>query len=189
MIAWIALSIRLYRHIWREKEKYEKSQFFCKQPPFRNGEVTTATIGRLAVTACLLLLLWGLGWLDESGVTRLGHWLVWLLALIGMLYFASVSLYSFYGKVAFDFTSLMRLPDSRTLVLTHFWYALVQFLPPNPTSTGLSRSSGCAVRKLHSLAIIKISRCINTASRSRPRWKAYNNQQDAARLWSDRVSP
>jgi hypothetical protein len=84
------------------------------------GDAATATLGRLAVTACILLLVWRLGWLEPSGVARLGSWQVWLIALGGMIYFASASLYSFYGKVAFDFSSATRLSASRTTVLTHF---------------------------------------------------------------------
>jgi len=84
------------------------------------GDVTTTSIGHLAVTACILLLVWRLGWLKASGITRLGRWQVWLIAFGGMIYFASVSLYSFYGKVAFDFPSLMRLPGSPTTIMTHF---------------------------------------------------------------------
>ena len=84
------------------------------------GHAATGTMGRLAVTACVLLLVWRLGWLEASGVARLGSWQVWLLALGGMIYFASASLFAFYGKVAFDFSSLIRLSASRTTVLTHF---------------------------------------------------------------------
>ena len=84
------------------------------------GEATTGTIGRLAVTACTLWLVWRLGWLEASGVARLGSGLVWLLALGGLIYFACASLYAFYGKVAFDFSSLIRLPAARTTVLTQF---------------------------------------------------------------------
>lgn len=84
------------------------------------GDATTGAIGRLAVTVCVLLLVWRLGWLKGAGVARLGRWQVWLLALGGMIYFAGASLYAFYGKVAFDLSGLMRSPDSRTTVLTHF---------------------------------------------------------------------
>ena len=84
------------------------------------GEATTGTIGRLAVTACSLWLIWRLDWLQASGVARLGSGLVWLLALGGLIYFACASLYAFYGKVAFDFSSLIRLPAARTTILTQF---------------------------------------------------------------------
>lgn len=83
------------------------------------GDGTTAPIGHLAVAACVLLLVWHLGWLKASGIARLGSWQVWLIALGGLIYFASASLYSFYGKVAFDFSGLLRLPVSRTTVLTN----------------------------------------------------------------------
>jgi hypothetical protein len=84
------------------------------------GDAMTASIGRLAVTACVLLLAWRLDWLKALGISRLGSWQVWLLALGGLVYAASASLYSFYGRVAFDFSSLLRLPDARTAVTTHF---------------------------------------------------------------------
>ncbi len=82
------------------------------------GDAVTTTVGRLAVTACVLWLVWRLGWLEASGATRLGRWQVWALAVGGMLYFAGAALYAFYGKVAFDISSLIREPASRPIVLT-----------------------------------------------------------------------
>jgi len=84
------------------------------------GDAMTVSIGRLAVTACVLFLVWRLDWLKASGISRLGSWQVWLFALGGLVYFASASLYSFYGKVAFDFPSLLQLPGARAAVISHF---------------------------------------------------------------------
>jgi|GEM_PF-587173 len=84
------------------------------------GDAITVSIGRLGVTACVLLLAWRLDWLKASGISRSGRWHVWLLALGGFVYFASASLYSFYGSIALDFLSLLRLPDARAAVTTHF---------------------------------------------------------------------
>jgi membrane protease YdiL (CAAX protease family) len=84
------------------------------------GDAMTVSISRLAVTACVLFLAWRLGWLKASGISRLGRWQVWLLALGGLTFFAIASLYSFYGRVAFDFSSLLRLPETRTAITTHF---------------------------------------------------------------------
>jgi len=84
----------------------------------------TATMIRLAVTAGLLLLIWRLGGLEGAGIARLGRWQVWLLAVGGMFYFAGAGLYAFYGKVAFDVSSFIRLPAARTVVLTQFVYVL-----------------------------------------------------------------
>jgi len=84
------------------------------------GEATTGTIGRLAVTACSLWLIWRLGWLQTSGVVRLGSWQVWLLTLGGLAYFTCASLYAGYGQVAFDFSAALRLPAARTAALTQF---------------------------------------------------------------------
>ena len=49
------------------------------------GDAVTTTVGRLAITACVLWLIWRLGWLEVSGITRLGRWQVWGLAVVGML--------------------------------------------------------------------------------------------------------
>lgn len=84
------------------------------------GDAMPASIGRLAVTACVLILAWRLGWLRDSGIFRSGSWQAWLLALAGLIYIASASLYAFYGKAAFDFSSLLRLPEARAAVTTHF---------------------------------------------------------------------
>jgi membrane protease YdiL (CAAX protease family) len=88
------------------------------------GDAITASIGRLAVTACVLFLAWRLDWLEASGISRWGSWQVWLLALAGLVYFACASLYSFYGRVGFDFSSLLRLPDARAAVMAHFMAGL-----------------------------------------------------------------
>ena len=81
------------------------------------GDVA-ATLMRLALTAGLLWLIWRLDGLEASGITRLGRWQVWLLAVVGVLYFTGAGLYAFYGKVAFDISSLIRLPAARSIILT-----------------------------------------------------------------------
>jgi membrane protease YdiL (CAAX protease family) len=88
------------------------------QKPY--GEEPTVTIGRLVGTACILLLVWRLGWLGSSGIARLGSCRIWLLAFGGMIYFASTSLYSFYGKPVFSFSTLIRSPESSTVLVTLF---------------------------------------------------------------------
>lgn len=70
------------------------------------GDSLTGAIARLAVTAGVLVLIWRLGWLGEAGLTRLGGWQAWLLALAGLVYYGAASLYAFFGRVAFDFASL-----------------------------------------------------------------------------------
>lgn len=84
------------------------------------GDSVSLSLARLSTTVCVLLLAWRLNWLKAAGFSRLGSWQVWLLALVGLVYFASASLYSFFGKVAFDFSSLLQLPDARAAVITHF---------------------------------------------------------------------
>ncbi len=70
------------------------------------GDAVTGGIARLAVTAGVLVLTWRLGWLGEAGLARLGGWQAWLLALAGLVYYGAASLYAFFGRVAFDFSSL-----------------------------------------------------------------------------------
>jgi len=84
------------------------------------GDAMTVSIGRLTVTACVLLLAWRMDWLKASGMFRSGSGRIWLLALGGLVYLSGASLYSFYGKVAFDLSSLLQLPDARAAVATHF---------------------------------------------------------------------
>jgi len=92
------------------------------------GHAITDTLGRLAVTACVLLLVWRLGWLEASGVARSGSPQVWLLALGGTIAFASAALYAFYGKAGFDVSSLLRSPETRTTALTAFVVGLSEEL-------------------------------------------------------------
>jgi membrane protease YdiL (CAAX protease family) len=88
------------------------------------GDAASSALARLALTAGLLLLAWRLGWLESAGIARLGSWPAWLLALAGLVYFACASLYSFYGKVSFDFASLARLPAARSLLAVQFMAGL-----------------------------------------------------------------
>lgn len=81
--------------------------------PYSDGLMT---VMRLFLTAVLLLLAWRMGWLEGAGITRLGSWQAWLLAGAGLLYFTCAALYAFYGKIAFDFSSLLHLPAARTVV-------------------------------------------------------------------------
>jgi membrane protease YdiL (CAAX protease family) len=89
------------------------------------GDATSSTIARLVVTACVLLLVWRLGWLEASGIARLGRWWAWLLALGATIYMATASLYSFYGRVAFDWSPL-RLPAARTMLATQLAAGLAE---------------------------------------------------------------
>lgn len=84
------------------------------------GDAMVTILGRSALTICILLLIWKLGWLEASGITRTGSGQAWCLAFGGLVYLTCASLYAFYGNASFDFSILSRLPESRTLVLMHF---------------------------------------------------------------------
>jgi membrane protease YdiL (CAAX protease family) len=94
------------------------------------GDGVAGFAARLAVTACVLLLLGRLGWLRSSGVLRMGSRRAWLLAGGGAIYLAGASLYAFFGAVAFDMSSVRRWPDSGAAITAHAAAALseeVQF--------------------------------------------------------------
>ena len=76
------------------------------------GDTTTLIIGHLAGIIYALILLRHLGWLKGAGITRSGTYQTWLITIIGTVYFALASLYSFYGKPAFDFSNLFNLSSS-----------------------------------------------------------------------------
>jgi membrane protease YdiL (CAAX protease family) len=82
------------------------------------GGLTTSFIGHLVGIICVFFLLWRLGWLKGAGITRFGAYQTWLIAIIGTLYFALASLYSFYGKLGFDFANLFNLSSSGSIIRT-----------------------------------------------------------------------
>jgi len=92
------------------------------------GGAATLTAGRLAAAACTLLLIWRLGWLGASGVTRVGRGRIWLLAVAGLVYIAGASLYWFYGGLAFDGSRLLQQPEARAAVLAQLGAGLSEEL-------------------------------------------------------------
>ncbi len=80
------------------------------------GDAITLVIGHLAGIIYIFILIWRLGWLNGAGITRSGTYQTWLIAIIGTLYFALASLYSFYGNLAFDFSNLANLSSSCRII-------------------------------------------------------------------------
>jgi len=76
------------------------------------GDSTTSFIAHLAGIIFVLALLWRLGWLKDAGISQTGTYQVWLIAIIGTVYFALASLFSFYGTLSFDFSNLTDLSFS-----------------------------------------------------------------------------
>ncbi len=80
------------------------------------GDPIVLFIGHLAGIVYILLLLWRLGWLKVSGIARSGTYQTWLFAIGGTVYFALASLYSFFGKLSFDFANLVDLSSSGGII-------------------------------------------------------------------------
>jgi membrane protease YdiL (CAAX protease family) len=82
------------------------------------GDRTTLFIGHLGGIIYIFILLWRLGWLKGASITQFGTYQTWLFAIVGTVYFALASLYSFYGKLAFDFSNLFKLSSSGGILTT-----------------------------------------------------------------------
>ena len=82
------------------------------------GDRTTLFIGHLGGIIYIFILLWRLGWLKGASITQFGTYQTWLFAIVGTVYFALASLYSFYGKLAFDFSNLFKLSSSSGILTT-----------------------------------------------------------------------
>jgi membrane protease YdiL (CAAX protease family) len=82
------------------------------------GDRTTLFIGHLGGIIYIFILLWRLGWLKGAGITQFGTYHTWLIAIIGTVYFALASLYSFYGNLAFDLSNLFNLSSSCGILTT-----------------------------------------------------------------------
>jgi membrane protease YdiL (CAAX protease family) len=83
------------------------------------GDPIILIIGHLAGIICVFVFIWRIGWLKGAGIIQFGKYQIWLITIIGTVYFALASLYSFYGKLAFDFSNLFNLSSSGGLILTH----------------------------------------------------------------------
>jgi membrane protease YdiL (CAAX protease family) len=88
------------------------------------GDAISSTIGHAAAAVCIIIVIWRLDILKASGIARLGRWQIWLLALLGMIYFVCASLYAFYGKAGFNFSGLLQEPNAFSSILTHFTVSL-----------------------------------------------------------------
>ena len=80
------------------------------------GDPIVSIIGHLAGIVYIVLLIWRFGWLEISGIIRLGTCQSWLFAIGGTAYFAFASLYSFFGKLSFDFANLVDLSSSGRII-------------------------------------------------------------------------
>ena len=84
------------------------------------------SLGTLTATALILLLVWRLNWLQSAGITRLGSWRVWLLALAIMLYFYAAYRYTFFGTLASDVAYLLHLPEAWGVALRQLGVGTVE---------------------------------------------------------------
>jgi carboxyl-terminal processing protease len=63
------------------------------------------SLGMLAATACLLVVMWRWGWLRAAGIIRLGTWRLWLVTVGLALYLAIAYQMAFFRGIALDISS------------------------------------------------------------------------------------
>jgi membrane protease YdiL (CAAX protease family) len=80
------------------------------------GSPATIFVAHTVMIIGLLILLWRLDWLKPAGIARPGKPLIWLIAVLAMLYAATAALYAFYGKCYFDFSNLKDFPASPDII-------------------------------------------------------------------------
>ena len=85
------------------------------------GDTITVIIGLFVALAFILWLTWQLDWLKAAGITGLGNYKVWLLALAGIIYFVPASLYSFFGNLSFQFSNLINLDVSGSVIIRNIF--------------------------------------------------------------------
>ena len=76
------------------------------------GDPIILFIGHLAGIIYVFFFIWRPGWLKAAGITRSGTYQTWIIAIVGTASFALASLYSFFGKPAFDFSKPFNFSSS-----------------------------------------------------------------------------
>jgi len=76
------------------------------------GDPIILFIGHLAGIIYVFIFIWRPGWLKGAGITRSGTYQTWLIAIVGTVYFALASLYSFYGNFSFDYSNLFNFSSA-----------------------------------------------------------------------------
>lgn len=85
------------------------------------GDTITVIIGLFIALAFVLWLMWQLDWLKDAGITGVGNFKVWLLALAGIIYFVPASLYSFFENLSFHFSNLINLNISMPIIIRNIF--------------------------------------------------------------------
>lgn len=70
------------------------------------GSSLGESVAKLLIAGCFILLLWRLGWLSRSGLTRLGRPWMWAWAGALLLYKGLIALYAFTGSLRFPLPPL-----------------------------------------------------------------------------------
>ena len=81
------------------------------------GDPVTTLIGHLAGIIFVIILLWQLGWLKNSGILQPGRLQVWLISIAGTIFFALASLYSFFGTLRFDLSTITDFSASGNILI------------------------------------------------------------------------
>ncbi|MGD2178861.1 MAG: CPBP family intramembrane metalloprotease [Anaerolineae bacterium] len=81
------------------------------------GDIWPQTLGSLAATGVLLLLVSRLGWLRPMGITTLGTWSTWALTLLLGSYVVLSGFDAFFGEISFDARSLLANDEAQVILV------------------------------------------------------------------------
>ncbi len=71
-------------------------------------------IGTLAATIYVLFIAWRFGWLRAGGITSLGSWQTWVVALLALIYVILAYSFAFFGDFSLD-TVLFSSAEARSI--------------------------------------------------------------------------
>jgi membrane protease YdiL (CAAX protease family) len=90
------------------------------------SDLLPQSLGALAATACLLVMMWRWGWLRAAGVTALGSRRLWL-ATAGLAVYVVIAYHvAFFGKITLNIPSLWATGEAQTILLRGTVVAFVE---------------------------------------------------------------
>jgi membrane protease YdiL (CAAX protease family) len=90
------------------------------------ADLLPQSLGALAATACLLVMMWRWGWLRAAGVTALGSRRLWLVTAGLAVYVVVAYQVAFFGKITPNIPSLWATGEAQTILLRGTVVAIVE---------------------------------------------------------------